>query len=114
MQDASLLELDDRRLQGANLNLPRLRRNGAVILLVQPGSVTVPDFQFQMQGDVAVPRMSVRRCNASLLAGADPWGALSWWVSSNGYLAGQAPLALLGSGDEERLTALAESMTATA
>lgn len=114
MQDATLLELHDRRLQGSNLNLSRLRQSDAVILLVQPGSVTVPEFQFQMQDDAAVPRLSVRRCNASLLAGADPWGALSWWISSNGYLASRAPLALLGTDDEEQLAALAESMTATA
>ncbi len=114
MQDASLLELDDQRLQRSNLNLPYLRSRDALILLVRPGSVTVPAFQFQLREDVALPRLTVRRCNAILLAGEDPWGALSWWVSSNGYLSGRSPVALLDSVDENQLTALADSMTAIA
>lgn len=113
-QDVALLTLEDRRLRSANLNLTYLRSRNALILLVQEGSVTVPDFQFRLRGDAAVARLSVRRCNASLLAGDDPWGALSWWVSANGYLAGRTPIALLGSSEEEQLAALAESMTATA
>ncbi|MGK5112771.1 hypothetical protein [Geodermatophilus sp. CPCC 205506] len=107
----SLLDVEDRRISDSISSLSYLRSRNAVIVLVQPGRVAVPEFQFQLLDDVAVPRLTVRRCNANLLAGEDPWGALSWWVSSSGYLSGRAPVDLLESPEENLLVELAASMT---
>lgn len=56
--------------------------------------VEFPMFQFQQaerEPALLEVRAPVATANRLLLAGTDPWGALSWWVTPNGYLNGRPP-----------------------
>ena len=110
-QRYSLLLTSDPRFEAANINIGALRSSDALIVLVEPGQVAIPDFQFTQRADPSQMRFMVRRCNKSLLAGQDPWGAFGWWVSANGYLGGKAPIALIDTNDEAQLPLLVESVT---
>ncbi|MFD8790131.1 hypothetical protein, partial [Streptomyces vinaceus] len=77
-----------------------------LIRLPAPGGlIRLPVFQFTAGGRV---RPAVREVNLLLGAAEDPWGAADWWLSPNAWLAGNsAPVALLGSPDEQRLAGTA-------
>ncbi|MFB7781756.1 hypothetical protein ACFC1D_03430 [Streptomyces vinaceus] len=77
-----------------------------LIRLPAPGGlIRLPVFQFTAGGRV---RPAVREVNLLLGAAEDPWGAADWWLSPNAWLAGYAaPVALLGSPDEQRLAGTA-------
>lgn len=69
-------------------------RQELVRVSLESEAIEFPMFQFQRAPDHASMlevRAPVATVNRLLLAGTDPWGALSWWVTPNGFLEGRPP-----------------------
>ena len=66
-----------------------------------------PAFQFSTERRNVFP--CVRRVNELLVAADDPWGAASWWISSNARL-GTKPVDLIGTDRENDLISAAGSV----
>ncbi|GAA4907294.1 hypothetical protein ACFPM3_13320 [Streptomyces coeruleoprunus] len=80
--------------------------SGLIRLRGEGGVGRLPRFQFS---EDALPWLVVLEVNALLGADEDPWGAADWWLSENAWLA-SAPVALLGSGLDERLVGAAHAL----
>jgi hypothetical protein len=93
-----------------------MARLNRLVLLVVEGRQVVPTFQLErVASDRSLPRFAVQRTNQILRVGEDPWGALSWWTSPNGWLdGGRSPADLIGTDAEATVSELAESLLANA
>lgn len=95
---------------GADFRSERQRRRGQLIALYVDDTLQCPAFQFRLRGGQLPLRPTVAQANVVLRANGDPWGALSWWVSTNGRLEGRAPVELIDTDEEQNLKPLAEAV----
>lgn len=68
----------------------RLRRSSQVIALRHANTFVYPRFQFDF--DRRGIRPVVAQVNRHLLASADPWGALAWWLAEQPRWAKKRPI----------------------
>jgi hypothetical protein len=105
---AAVSKLLGSRSENARQYANSLRQAGALLAIPRAHQYLYPAFQFDRRRKLVYPEIAM--VGQLLDAAADPWGALSWWVSPNARIGNRRPRDLLGTAEAKNLRSLAEAV----
>ena len=88
----------DERLMTSTKSAQLIKGEQLIRVTLDTEALEFPMFQFERahnEPSLLEVRAPVAAANRVLVAGTDPWGALGWWVTPNGYLDGRPPAVIV-------------------